>query len=187
MHQQTAQSAAAGSPDGDDAWVARYAILTFALFAPLLISFLFIRNLYPFAASTMMMGAGDLRGSQTYYKLRGETVSGLTVDLPAVQLTNGLSNVTWGLVAATAENKAFSIRKPHPANSALVNASGGTEKLPPGVRLPDLLRAWGEIYNSRLPPSSSERLRAIKLDAYRWQPGTYGNYDTYVQTWRLEF
>jgi hypothetical protein len=187
MHRKTAQSTADDSQDGDDAWVTRYAILTFALFVPLLISFLFIRNLYPFAASTMMMAAGDARSSQTYYVLRGETVSGLTVDLPAVELTNALSNVTWGLVSATAENKAFSIRTPHPANTALVNAFGGKENLPPGVRVPDLLRSWGEIYNSRLPASSSQRLRAIEIDVYRWQPGTYGDYDTYVKTWRLDF
>jgi len=187
MHRKTALSTADDSPDGDDFWVPRYAILSFALFAPLLVSFLFIRNLYPFAASTMMMAAGDARSSQTYYVLRGETVSGSTVDLPPVELTNALSNVTWGLVSATVENKAFSIRTPHPANTALVNAFGGKENLPPGVRVPDLLRSWGEIYNSRLPASSSQRLRAVKIDAYRWQPGTYGNYDTYVKTWRLDF
>jgi len=187
--QKTVENTADRSASQDDSnrrWFVRYAILTFALFAPLLISFFFIRNLYPFAASTMMMAAGDARSSQTYYVLRGETVSGLTVDLPPVKLTNALSNVTWGLVSATAENKAFLIRTPHPANTALLNALGGKENLPPGVRLPDLLRSWGEIYNSRLPTSSSQRLRAVKIDAYRWQLGTYGNYDTYVKTWRLE-
>lgn len=187
MHRNTALSTAGDSLDGDDAWVVRYAILTFALFAPLLISFFFIRNLYPFAASTMMMAPGDARGSQTYYVLRGETVSGLTVDLRPVQLTNALSNVTWGLVAATVENKAFSIRSPHPANIALLNALGGKENLPPAVRVPDLLRSWGEIYNSRLPASSPQRLRAIKIDAYHWQAETYGNYDAYVETWRVQF
>src|SRR5262245_50975697 len=107
MLRKAAQSTAGESPDGDHAWRARYAILTFALFAPLLISFLFIRNLYPFAASTMMMAAGEPRGDQTYYILRGETVSGGTVDLRAVELTNALSNVTFGLVSATVENKSF--------------------------------------------------------------------------------
>jgi len=187
MPRNTLQSTTGESPDGDHAWRARYAILTFALFAPLLISFFFVRNLYPFAASTMMMAAGDLRGGQTYYVLRGETMSGGTIDLPAVELTNGLSNVAWGLVSATVDNKAFFIRTPHPANVALLNALGGNEDLPPGARLPDLLRAWGQIYNSRIPTSSPQRLRAVKLDAYRWQPGTYANFDTYVKTWRVEF
>jgi hypothetical protein len=187
MHGKTAQSTSANSLNRDNAWVARYTILTVALFAPLLICFFFIRNLYPFAASTMMMAAGDARPTQTYYILRGETVSGLTVDVPAAELTNALSNVTWGLVSATAENKAFTIRRPHPANTRLVNALGGMENLPPAARIPDLLRAWGEIYNSRLPDSSSQRLRAMWIDAYRWQPGTYEKYDTHVETWRIEF
>ena len=167
-------------------WVGRYAILTFALFAPLLISFVFIRNLYPFAASTMMMATGNPRGGQTYYILRGETLAGATVDLPAVNLTNALSNVAFGLVSATVENKSFSIRSPHPANVNLLNELGGEQNLPPGARLPDLLRAWGEIYNSRFPVSSTQRLRVVRIDAYRWQPGAYSKYDTYVKTWRVE-
>jgi len=135
----------------------------------------------------MMMAAGDTRVGQTYYILRGENVSGVTIDLPAVNLTNALSNVAFGLVSATVENKAFSIRTLHPGNAALLNALGGIEKLPAGARVPDLLRAWGEIYNSRLPVSSPQRLRAMKLDAYRRQPGLYENRDMYVQTWRVEF
>lgn len=166
-------------------WVSRYTILTFALFAPLLASFVLIRNLYPFAASTMMMAANP-GGDQTYYILRGETLAGTIIDLPAVDLTNALSNVAFGLVSATAENKSFAIRFPHPANTALLNSLGGTEKLPPGARLPDLLRSWGEIYNSRFPASSSQRLRAVRIDVYRWEPGVYSKYDTYVKTWRVE-
>jgi len=51
MHGKTAKSTTGASPDGDRAWSIRYAILTFALFAPLLISFFFIRNLYALARS----------------------------------------------------------------------------------------------------------------------------------------
>ena len=54
----------------------RYALLTAALFAPLLYSFLAVRNVYPFAASTMMMAGGDLGRGVNYYRLRGETVGG---------------------------------------------------------------------------------------------------------------
>ena len=172
--------------DGDRLWRVRYAILTLALCLPLLLSFVFIRNLYPFAASTMMMKGGDLRGDQTYYILRGETVSGTTIDLPAVKLTNALSNVAFSLVSATVENKSFSIRSPHPANVKLLNTAGGIENLPPGARLPELLRAWGEIYNSRLPTSSPQRLRTIRIDAYRWEPGAYSNYDHFIRTWKVE-
>lgn len=114
-------------------------------------------------------------------------MSGVTIDLPAVNLTNALSNVTFGLVSATVENKAFSIRTLHPGNAVLLNALGRFENLPAGARVPDLLRAWGEIYNSRLAASSPQRLRAIKLDAYRRQPGLHENTDVYVRTWRVEF
>lgn len=172
--------------DSNRRWVGCYAILTIALFAPLLASFVLIRNLYPFAASTMMMAAGNSRGDQTYYILRGETLTGAIIDLPAVDLTNALSNVAFGLVSATVENRSFSIRSPHPANISLLTALGGEKNLAPGMRLPDLLRSWGNIYNSRLPASSSQRLRAIRIDAYRRESGTYSKYDTYVKTWRVE-
>ncbi len=186
MPRKTEQDPLGDSLDGDRAWLARYAILTFALIAPLLISFVFIRNLYPFAASTMMMAGANPRGGQTYYILRGETLTGATIDLPAVDLTNALSNVAFSLVSATVENKSFFIRSLHPANTGMLNTLGGKENLPPAARLPDLLRAWGEIYNSRLPISSPQRLRAVMIDAYRWEPGAYSNYDAYVRTWRVE-
>jgi hypothetical protein len=172
--------------DDSRKWRARYAILTFTLFVPLLISFVFIRNLYPFAASTMMMAAGNPRGGQTYYILRGETLAGATIELSAADLTNALSNVAFGLVSATVDNKSFSIRSPHPANLELLTASGGAQSLPPGARLPELLRAWGEIYNARIPASSAQRLRSVRLDAYRWEGGSFSNYDRLVQSWRIE-
>lgn len=164
----------------------RYALLTLALFGPLFLSFAFVRNLYPFAASTMMMGGGELGRGSTYYVLRGETVSGESVWLPPVDLTNALANNTWGLVSATVQNKAFSIRYPHPENLALLSSSGGLEALPQAARLPELLRAWGEIHNARLPESSPQRLRAVRLDAYRWEGGRYANYDRFIQSWRVE-
>lgn len=165
--------------------VLRYALLTFFLFGPLLISFAFLRNLYPFAASTMMMAGGDLQKGSTYYILRGETVTGETISLPPVGLTNALSGRVWGLVSATVENKSFSIRKPHPANLTLLSAVGGTANLPPAARLPELLRAWGTIYNANFSETSAQRLRAVRLDAYRWE-GSYANYDRFVQSWRVE-
>lgn len=167
--------------------LARYVLLTFALFLPLVLAFAFVRNLYPFAASTMMMAGGDLQNGRTYYVMRGETLSGQVIDLPAVELTNALSGGTWNLFAATVENKSFTIRWPHPANAALITAAGGAENLPAASRLGDLLRSWGNIHNSRLSPSDSQRLRAVRLDAYRWQGGTYSNYDQLVQSWRVEF
>jgi hypothetical protein len=164
----------------------RYAALTLALFVPLITAFAFVRNLYPFAASTMMMAGGDLGDAQTYYSLRGETASGEIIDLPPAKLTNALSQGSWSLVSATVENKIFTISAPHPANLQLIATAGGMDKLPPAARLNDLLRSWGAIYNSRLSPSSPQHIRAVTLQAFRWDGGSYGNYDRLVQTWRVE-
>jgi len=163
---------------------ARYALLTAALFAPLLYSFLAVRNVYPFAASTMMMAGGDLGRGASYYRMRGETASGEVIDLPPSELTDALSWRHWSLVGATVENKEFTIFKPHPSNGALAAAAGGVDKLPRAARLDELLRAWGGIYNSRLPPASPRRLRAVRLDAYRWEGGAYGDYERFVESWR---
>jgi len=165
---------------------ARYALLTAALFVPLLWSFNSIRNLYPFSASTMMMAGGDLNKGTDYYILRGETEAGETVDLPPADLTDALSWRHWSLVDATLGNKSFMIPRPHTANAALAAEAGGSERLQRGARLPDLLRAWGGIYNSRLPEGSPRRLRAVRLDVYRWDGRTYGDYERFVETWRAE-
>jgi len=162
----------------------RYALLTILLFLPLFLSFAFIRNLYPFAASTMMMGGGRLPDGATYYVLRGETVTGDTISLPPIDLTNALSGRIWGLVSATVENKSLAIRYPHPANLSLLSADGA--HVLPAARLPELLRAWGAIYNDRLPAQSNRRLKAVRLDTYRWEGGNYANYDHFVQSWRVE-
>src|SRR2546422_11607752 len=83
----------------------RYVALTVSLFVPLLLAFASIRNLYPFAASTMMLGNKDMQSGRDYYKLRGETVSGEMIDLPPIKLTNALTGRNWGLVTAAVENK----------------------------------------------------------------------------------
>ena len=165
---------------------ARYALLTVALFTPLLLSFLSIRNLYPFAASTMMMVGGDPHKGTDYYILRGETEAGETVDLPPAELTDALSWRHWSLVDAALDNKSFKIASPHPANAALAAAAGGADRLPRASRLPELLRAWGGIYNSRLPEGSPRRLRAVRLDVYRWDGRAYGDYERFVESWRAE-
>ena len=172
-------------PTSDRRLIVHHIVLTLCLFVPLLTAFAFVRNLYPFAASTMMMAGGELDAGYKYYVLRGELQSGETISLPPVDLTNALSGRAWSLVDAAVENKSFSIRSPHPANLALITEAGGTEKLPPAARLPELLRAWGNIYNSRLPVSSPERLRAVRLETYQWEPGAYSNYDRFVQSWRV--
>ena len=164
----------------------RYALLTFVLAVPLLIAFAFVRNFYPFAASTVMMAGGDLQAGRTYYVMRGETSTGESIDLSPIELTNALSGRAWSLVGGTVTNKSFRLSSPHPANVVLLEAAGGIEKLPPASRLPDLLRSWGTIYNLRLSPSSPQRLQAVILDCYRWDSGRYSDYQHLVQSWRAE-
>ena len=90
------------------------------------------------------------------------------------------------MVNATIGNQSFKLGSVHPDNEALIRQFGGVENLPPGVRLPDLLQAWGELYNKQQPDSSPQRLKAIRLDLYRWESGTYSDYDKFVETWRKE-
>jgi len=159
----------------------RYAVLTIALFAPLLLAFVSIRNLYPFAASTMMLRDRD--PGSNYYILRGETVGGEIIDLPPIRLTNALSGRHWGLVSAAVENKPFHISSIHPENARLIAGYSNANDLPRAARLEDLLQAWGRIYNSRLPESSPQRLRSVKLDAYRWDGKIGADYGRFVESW----
>ena len=162
----------------------RYLLLTVGIFLPLLWAFVGVRNLYPFASWTVMMPVGNLERGRQYFLLRGETVSGEVVDIPAIDLTNALSARNWGLVNATVGNDPFRLRSPHPANASLLGVAEDFEKLPPAARLPELLQAWGRIYNSRLPASSPQRLQVIRLDAYKWSGQQYSNYDQFIQSWR---
>lgn len=164
----------------------KYAILTLAIFLPLFWAFVQVRNLYPVAAWNVMMAGGMLERGRSYWILRGETVSGETVDVRPITLTNALYSRTWTMVNATVDNQSFKLQNIHPANSELLRQSGGLTNLPPGARLPDLLRAWGDLYNERLPVSSPQRLKAIRLDMYRWEGGRYADYDKFIESWRAE-
>lgn len=176
----------APSKRGERGLNVRYAILTAAIFLPLLWAFLFVRNLYPIAAWNVMMAGGDLERGLSYCILRGETVSGETVDVRAIELTNALYSRTWTMVNATVANQSFRLASVHPENAELVRRAGGVEGLPAGARIPDLLETWGRLYNDRLPASSPQRLRAIRLDMYRWEGGSYSNYDNFIHSWRKQ-
>jgi hypothetical protein len=164
----------------------KYAILTAAFFLPLIWSFVFVRNLYPITAWNVMMAGGDLERGRSYCILRGETISGETIDIRPVKLTNALYSRTWTMVNATIDNQSFKLKSIHPDNEELVRRYGGVENLPPGARLPDLLQAWGELYNKQQPDSSPQRLKAIRLDMYRWESGRYADYDKFIESWRKE-
>jgi len=163
----------------------RYFLLTIGFLLPLTWAFVKTRNLYPIAAWTVMTRGGQLEQSYTYYVLRGETASGAVINIPAVGLTNGMRSRNWGLVTATANNESLKLSSPHPKNAALLSQlSGGP--IPDGVLMKDLLRAWGESYNSQHPVSSPDHLRAIRIDAYQWPGREYSNFYQFVQSWREE-
>jgi hypothetical protein len=164
----------------------KYQLLTFSIFLPLIWAFAYVRNVYPVATWNVMVAPGLLERGRSYWILRGETVSGETIDIPPISLTNAMYARIWTMVNATVDNQSFKIANPHPANAELLRQSGGLEHLPPAARVPDLLRAWGELYNERMPPSSPQRLKAIRLDMYRWEGGSYSNYDHFIETWRQE-
>jgi len=166
--------------------VIKYAILTAALFLPLLAAFVAVRNLYPITAWNVMMAGGDLERGRSYCILRGETVSGETIDVAAIGLTNALYSRNWTMVNATIDNQAFKLKSIHPRNEEMLHAFGSIENLPPGARVPDLLQAWGDIYNKREPASSPKRLKAIRLDMYRWESGRYADYDKFITSWHKE-
>jgi hypothetical protein len=165
--------------------LAKYALLTLGFLVPLTWSFVKVRNLYPIASWNVMTRGGEIDQSYTYFVLRGETVSGETIDISAAKLTNAMRSRTWGLVAATIANESLKLPAPHPKNAALL-AQMPADQLPEGTRLGDLLRAWGQSYNSRYPAPSPLHLKAIRLDAYRWPGREYSNFDQYVQSWREE-
>ncbi len=171
---------------GERRLLVKYIVLTAAIFLPLIWAFLFVRNLYPIAAWNVMMAGGDLERGRNYCILRGETVSGETIDIPAIELTNALYSRTWTMVNATVGNQSFTLPSIHPANAELIRNVGGVENLPPGARLPDLLEAWGRIYNDHLPETSPQRLKAIRLDMYRWEGGDYSDYEKFIQSWRKD-
>jgi hypothetical protein len=162
----------------------KYAVLTTAVFLPLVWAFVGIRNLYPVAAWNVMMAGGLVERGRSYWILRGETVSGETIDIRPMSLTNAMYARTWTMVNATVDNQSFKLSNPYPANVELMKQAGGFEHLPPGARVPDLLRAWGDLYNERLPASSPQRLKAIRLDMYRWEGGDFSNYDKFIESWR---
>ena len=167
-------------------WIIKYTILTLGLFTPLLWSFRYVRNAYPFTVWNVMMAGGDLQTGRNFFVLRGETVSGQTIDIRPIKLTNALSARTWTMVSATVFNQNFRLSSLPPENTRLLEQFGSVEKLPLGARVPELLTTWGNLYNNQLPSSSPARLKAIRLDMYRWSSGRYADYDTFVESWRKE-
>jgi hypothetical protein len=173
-------------PQSEQRWAIKYAILTIAVFLPLLWSFRYVRNLYPATVWNVMMAGGDLETGRTYCVLRGETISGETIEVRPIELVNAMYGRNWTIPNATIDNQSLKLSSVHPDNAVLLNQLGGIEKLPPGARVPDLLAAWGKIYNDQKSLDSPQRLKAIRLDQYRWSGGRYADYYTHVASWRKE-
>jgi hypothetical protein len=164
----------------------RYTLLTAGLFLPLLSAFILTKNFYPVASWTVMTGGGELGREVTYFILRGETQAGETINIPAVELTDALYARNWSMAYYAANNQSFRVRSPHPDNVRMLALAGSVENLPRAARMPELLRAWGIIYNARQPVGSARRLKVIWLDVYMWDGQQYGNYDRYIESWRVE-
>jgi hypothetical protein len=173
-------------PQSERRWIIKYAILTIALFLPLLWSFRYVRNLYPATVWNVMMAGGDLETGRTYCVLRGETVSGETIEVRPIELVNAMYGRNWTIANAAIDNQSLKLPSVHPNNAQLLNQVGGIEKLQPGARIPELLTAWGHLYNNRLSADSPRRLKVIRLDQYRWSGGRYADYSTYVTSWRKD-
>ena len=162
-----------------------YFILTLTFFLPLTWAFVRVRSLYPIASWNLMTRGGELQQSYTYFVLRGETSTGAMIDIPAITLTPAMRSRIWGLVAATATNQSVKLQSPHPRNVLLASQLANGQ-VPDGVRMKDLLRAWGDEYNERYSAASPNRLKAIRIDTYQWSGGAYANYDRFIRSWREE-
>lgn len=168
-------------PDSHYRW--RYALLTIVLVIPLVWSFVEVRSVYPVSAWTVMISGGSLQQPWTYYLVRGETVTGELIDLRPAEITDALYGRTWSLVRAAVNNDAFNIQSPHPRNLELLNSDS---ELLPGAQVPELLTIWARLYNANLPSHSPFRLRAVRLDVYRWESGRFQDYGKFVATWRAD-
>jgi hypothetical protein len=144
----------------------KYLVLTLALFLPLLWTFVRVRNLYPFAVWNVMVRSNPVQPPFTYYVLRGETEAGELIEVQTNSLADPMRSRRWGLVAATAENQSLKLQRPHPQNAALL--------------------VWGQTHNSIYPAGSPNHLKAIRLDAYRWDGTSYSDYRQFVRSWRAE-
>jgi hypothetical protein len=132
-----------------------------------------------------MVRSSPVQPPFTYYVLRGETDAGELIDVPADSFNDPMRSRRWGLVAATAENQSLKLQRPHPKNVALLSQVP-VDQPPEGVLMNDLLRVWGQTHNSIYPAGSPNHLKAVRLDAYRWDGSSYSDYRQFVRSWRAE-
>jgi hypothetical protein len=143
----------------------KHSLLTVAVFGPLVVAFVSVTNFYPVPVWNLFSEARDPAEPRPHYTFSGLTAAGEWRDLPPVRVTTGLYGRVHMLIAYTDRNHAFRIESPHPENVRHADRAGGADRLPRGARMPDLIRAWGRLYNRRLPPDSPERLVRVRLVA----------------------
>ena len=163
----------------------RYAALTVAIFLPLILATITFREVYPVPVFRMFWPIGQLSGvPHRYWIVRGVTVSGQVVDV--TRITTTFYARRFSMVNAVVRNDALKLAAPHPANARVAREAGGAGQLRDGVRVPDLLWAWGMRYNGRLGRESRERLQSIRLEEYRWPRRAYGDYREFVTAWEID-
>jgi hypothetical protein len=138
---------------------------------------------YPVPVFRMFWTVAQVRGvPHNYWIVRGLTVSGHVVDVTPVRTLHARR---FTLVPTVVHNRAFKLASPHPANLRVIEEAGGTDQLPDGVRVPDLLKAWGTRYNATLARGSRDRLKSIRLEQYRWPRRAYEHYREFVTAWEV--
>lgn len=162
-------------------WIVRYAVLTVAIAAPLLWAFATVTNLYPIPVWSLFSEAVDLSEARSYYMLRGETMEGEIIDIPAIEVTRALNGRNHMLVYYAVDNHSLKIRSPHPSNVDKLNPP-----IPSGALVEDLLRGWGSAYNARWASDSPHRLRSMRLDGYLWSGGDYNRFAEPGRSWKVE-
>jgi hypothetical protein len=133
-----------------------------------------------------MMAGGDLERGRSYCILRGETVSGETIEVRPIELTNALYSRTWTMVNATIANQSFRL---------LINCAGerlncfgvmgDVDKLPPGARISGSSQNVGSSLqrsSTRVVPATSESDPARYVSLGRWAQ-LIPNYDNFIETW----
>lgn len=164
----------------------RNALLTVVVAGPLLTAFIKITNYYPVPVWSLFSDRRDLSAGHTHYVLLGRTADGSWREVSPVRITGGLYGRHFMFASYTAANHSFGVDSPHPDNVRLAERAGGVNRLPRGARMPDLLRAWGTVYNRDLSATSPKRLTAIRIEMRRWPGGRFGDYDVLEHVWEIE-
>jgi hypothetical protein len=167
-------------------WAAKYGAVTGLFVVSLGWAFATDSSFFPFERWSMFSEPGRLGRAHIYYVLSARRADGQTFDLPPNDITDALSSRTFMLYRYTANNTSLKIDQPHPINVRLTTELGGIDRVPDGVHMRLLLRAWGRAYNELVATSHRGRLTLIRLQRYRWDGNTYGDHRQPLEYWEVE-